>query len=752
MKPENETDARILIDAALRQAGWNPADKAQVRTEVQAVLATTGTMGGVREDAPAYASVSESGRCDYVLHNANGHPLAVVEAKRGGIDPYLAKQQALPYAKRIGAPFIFLSNGELIYFWDYQNDDARVVSSFYSQRDLERLVWLRQEAKPLATIPIPEFYIRQGENRHVRPYQQECMRAIDHAVELGKRRFLIELPTGTGKTDLICLAIKRLMQAGRAERVLFLVDRDQLAQQAIGAIQDICNDRSSYWLQAGMARQEQQITVSLLQTMISRYREFTSGYFDVIITDECHRSIYGSWQAALTHFDAFHVGLTATPAAYIERNTFKFYQCKDNQPDFAVPIQDSFKEEFLIPYSFATRITTLVARGTEVDGTEYDPAAFEREWTNEDTNRKMMAEFDTLAWSSYPELAPKQKTGPGKAIVFAITKHHAARLARYLNELHPEHQGRYAEVIVSDIPDANAAIRRFKKETYPMVAVSVDMLTTGFDLPDLLHIVLARRIFSPILYQQIRGRGTRRCDRIGKRRFLIYDFFRNHEYFNDTETDIFTGTGSGHATSPGGTKPPSAGELVELGLTDEWLNAVNYIEVGPEGERVDKKQYVTDWETAIRHAAADDALVKKVKSDEALTAEQEQELARRLNQPTHYFNEDNLRRAYRRPGGNLLDFVKAALGTSKLKSRAEETSENFQAWLVTKNFAPEQASYLTLLKNRGVIRGKVELSDLFQPPLSILDAANLGIELFGESGLRTVIEDLNQSVFPARTA
>jgi type I restriction enzyme R subunit len=750
--PENETDARILIDAHLRGADWNPADKAQVRTEVRAVDAPNIASGVIREDAGTYSSSSDSGRCDYVLHDTNGHPLAVVEAKRGGIDPYLAKQQALPYARRIGAPFIFLSNGELIYFWDYQNDDARVVSSFFSQRDLERIVWLRKEARPLATIPVPEYYIRQGENRNVRPYQQECIRAIDHAVELGKRRFLIELPTGTGKTDLICLAIKRLMQAGRAERVLFLVDRDQLAQQAIGAIQDICNDRSSYWLQAGMARQEQQITVALLQTMISRYREFTSGYFDLIITDECHRSIYGSWQAALTHFDAFHVGLTATPAAYIERNTFKFYQCKDNQPDFAVPIQSSFREEFLIPYKFATRITTLVARGTEINGTDYDPSAFEREWTNEDTNRKMMIEFDQLAWSAYKDLAPKQKTGPGKAIVFAITKHHAARLARYLNELHPEHQGRYAEVIVSDVPDVGAAIRRFKKDTYPMVAVSVDMLTTGFDLPDVLHIVLARRIFSPILYQQIRGRGTRRCDRIGKQRFLIYDFFRNHEYFNDSETDIFTGSGSGHVPGPGGTKPPSTGELIELGLTDEWLDAVNYVEVGPEGERVDKKKYVTEWEKAIRNAATDDGLVKKVKTGDPLTAEQEQELARRLNQPTHYFNEDNLRRAYRRPGGNLVDFVKAALGTTKLKSRAEETTENFQAWLVTKNFAPEQASYLALLKNRGIARGKVELGDLFQPPLSILDAANLGIELFGESGLRTVIEDLNQSVFPARSA
>src|SRR5439155_4435741 len=133
--------------------------------------------------------------------------------------------------------------------------------------------------------------------------------------------------------------------------------------------------------------------------------------------------------------------------------------------------------------------------GADVDEEHYDPAEFERRWTNEPTNRLMMEEFDRLAWENYRELAPGQDTGPGKAIVFAITKQHAARLARYLNELHPEHQGRYAEVITSDISDPGAAIRRFKKEVYPMVAVSVDMLTTGFDCLDVLHIVLARKIF-----------------------------------------------------------------------------------------------------------------------------------------------------------------------------------------------------------------------------------------------------------------
>lgn len=747
-----ETDARILIDDQLRAAGWNPADKSQVLTEVKVsnghVVAEPGAQPTVLQTADGDAI--PTGRADYVLLNQRGRPLAIIEAKKQAIQPYTAKQQALPYAKQIGAPFIFLTNGELIYFWDYQNDDARIVNSFFSRRDLERLVHMRAERKPLATVPIPDTYLRQGETRSLRPYQKEAMQALDRTVELGKRRFLIELPTGCGKTDLIALYLKRLVQAGQAERVLFLVDRDQLAKQAIEAIQDLLPGYSSYWLKPGMVRQEKQVTVCLLQTMIGRYHEFTSGYFDVVVMDECHRSIYGAWQAALSHFDAMHIGLTATPAIYIERNTFQFYHCKDDTPDYSYPIQEAFKEGFLVPYKFATGITTLVSEGANVDEEHYDPVEFERKWTNEASNRLMMEEFDRLAWESYTELAPGQKSGPGKSVVFAITKHHAARLAQYLNDLHPEHKGRYAEVITSDVANADDLIRRFKQDELPMVAVSVGMLDTGFDCREVLHLVMCRRVRSPILYQQMRGRGTRTAPHIGKERFVIYDFFRNHEYFNDSDTDVFSSSGAGgyapKPKQPGGKTPR---ELVELGLEDEWLDAVHYIEVGPDGERVDKRDYVTDWETTVKQEAEADPIIAKVKAGDALTEAEEAQLAQRLNQPQRYFNEDNLRRAYRNPGGNLVDFIRAALGMLKIKSREERVDENFRAWLVAKNLTPEQAQYLALLKNRGLVKGKVSLDDLFAPPLSILNAANIGIELFGEQGLRSVMDEINQSVLAA---
>jgi type I restriction enzyme R subunit len=360
----------------------------------------------------------------------------------------------------------------------------------------------------------------------------------------------------------------------------------------------------------------------------------------------------------------------------------------------------------------------------------------------------MMKEFDRLAHQNYQDLAPGQTTAPGKTIVFAITKHHAARLAQYLNELHPEHQGRYAEVITSDVADADELIRKFKREELPQVAVSVGMLDTGFDCREVLHLVMARRVRSPILYQQMRGRGTRTCPKIDKRKFVIYDFFKNHHYFNDSDTDVFTGTGGGGRAQTGPTTPPGPPrQLVELGLPDTWQETVHYVEVGPEGERVDKKDYITNWENTVRAEAKHNPVVQKVREGKPLTPDEEEALAAKLNQPTNYFNEDNLRNAYRDPLGDIIDFIKAALGLTKVKTREETLNENFNAWLVSKNLTPEQAQYLVLLKNRGIARGEVSIGDLFTPPLSILGAGQTGVELFGEQGLKTIINDMNESVF-----
>jgi len=743
-----ETDARILIDEQLRQAGWDPSNKAEVMTEVT-IHDVVKDVAAVEWETARTEPVKSTGRADYVLNNSDGHPLAVIEAKRNAFDPYRAKAQALPYAREIGAPFIFLTNGEVTYFWDYKNDDARPVHSFFSQRDLERLVHRSKNRKPLASIEIPEHFIRSGETLKLRPYQKESMRALDHALELGKRRYLVQLPTGTGKTDVISLYLRRLIESGRAERILFLVDREQLAKQAVEALEDLTG-RGCYWLKPGIVRQEKMITVCLLQTMIGRYQDFTSGYFDVVVTDEAHRSIYGAWQAALTHFDAIHIGLTATPAMYIERNTYKFYQCKDGEPDFSYSIKEAFDDEYLMRPRYAAGVTEFIAEGAEIDEEHLEPEQYYRTWTNRDTDHKMMEAFDTIAHRDYEEVAPGLEEGPGKAIVFAINKDHATHLARILNERHPEHKGEYAKVITSDVPNAHEEIRRFKHEPFPKVAVSVDMLTTGFNCVGVIHLVLCRRILSPILIRQIMGRGTRTCPSIGKNSFIVYDFFRNRDIHPDLEDEVPPGGSIGGGGGERRKKPkPPPKKLVELGRDDRWLYSLAYVEVGPGGadHRFTKTDYVSSWEQTIQKTANDDAVLKKIKAGEDLTEPEEEELAQKLNNPEYFFNEENLRRAYDNQNHGLVDFVKAALGMIKPKSKEERLTDAFYAWLVTRDLTPSQADYLALLKNRGIVQGKVDMDDLFQPPLSILNAAEVGVELFGETELGRIIQEMNEEVF-----
>jgi type I restriction enzyme R subunit len=745
----SEADARIDIDQLLREAGWDPADKRQVGTEVAITLSSVvneleSMASSTLTDEPETTSAPR--KADYILYSIDGRPLAIIEAKRAAIDPYRAKQQALAYARAVGAPFIFLSNGEVIYFWDYLEGDARPVTSFFSQRDLERIVHQRKNRKDLGLVPMIEDYIRAGEVRFVRPYQGQCMSAMDSALILGKRRFLAELPTGTGKTDLTVLYLKRLLEAGHAERILILVDRESLARQAIEAVQELLPGYSSYWLKAGTAPQHKQITVCLLQTMMSRYRSFTSGYFDVVVTDEAHRSIYGAWRPALEHFDAFHIGLTATPARYIERNTYQFYHCEGEQPDFSYSIEEAFLNHYLVRYKFAEGITHLLSGDFTEDGQEFSPSEFERRWTNHATNELMMREFDRLAHENFQGLATglTGKDAPGKAIVFAITKNHATRLAKILNDLHPEAKGDYAHVITSDIADPDAAIRRFKRETYPRVAVSVGMLDTGFDCREVLHLVMCRRVRSPILYQQMRGRGTRTAPHIGKRGFVIYDFFKNHEFFGDTDEHTYTGSG----LSSGGAPPtgPGPAELIELNRDDRWRERVTYVEVGPSDTRIDKEEYRSRWEQTIRASQNSDPVLVKIKAGEDLTDEEQDTLSVRLNENENYFNEENLRHAYKTPAGTIIDFIRAALGLIQVKTREEQIDDNFRAWLVSHQFTPEQAIFLSMLKNRGLANGHVEISELFEPPLIHSNAPEKAAQLFGPD-IKEIVAELNSQVF-----
>lgn len=293
-----EADARMHIDQLLRDAGWEITDKSQVATE----------------------EPSADGRADYLLKNTRTQPLAVIEAKRFSIDPYSAKDQARAYAQSLRAPFVILSNGQEHYFWDYGDGDARPILGFPSRADLERRANLKLHRQgsleaSLAVIPLPLQFTFRGEDVAARPYQIECLNAADAAVIADRRRMLFEMATGTGKTLTIAMLMKRWFQAAAISRVLFLADRIELAKQAKETFDDYLRDWPCTLLYGGRRSLEGQIVVGTLDTIAGQLGAggFGHAYFDLVVTDECHRSIYGKHMATLGHFDAIHIGLTATP-------------------------------------------------------------------------------------------------------------------------------------------------------------------------------------------------------------------------------------------------------------------------------------------------------------------------------------------------------------------------------------------------------------------------------------------------------
>jgi type I restriction enzyme R subunit len=747
-----EADSRIVIDRKLREAGWNIEDANQVATEEPAA----------------------DGRADYLLLDSRGRPLTVIEAKRFSKDPTTAKTRAEEYARSLKAPFIFLTNGEVSYFWDYENHPERLVENFFTRGDLERLIALHSQRRPLKTIPIPKNVRFGSDEREVREYQQECLAKVDAAIESGKRRLLVEMATGTGKTFTVALMLKRLFQAGRAQRVLFLADRIELARQAKEETFDIyLSDYPSVLLTGGRRSREGQITVGTLPTITSQLGAggFSSGYFDLVITDECHRSIYSSYKHTLLHFDAIHIGLTATPdigryafASDTEkkliRNTYEFFDCwnpltEQGKPVFTYGILAGIKEKHLADYDIYVAKTRITTQGISFEGEDYSPTDLERLISFEDRIQLQVKEFVRIENS-------REGSGFRKAIVFACTKLHAAQICRFLNAEYPQWHGKYAEVITTDVTDPKTAIRRFKREELPVIAVSVGMLDTGFDAPRVENLLMMRPTHSAILYQQMRGRGSRICKRPDgslKNSFLIYDFTDNSERFNDPKFDPTKpppGTGAVVTKSRVSPPPPPArpprGDLkiVPVGSVQDSFVERKWIEVGPEGMRVDIRDYQDEWNREVAARAAKDVIIARIQNGEMPTDEELDQLAAALGGPESFFNEANLREAFNQPDASLLDFIRAALGQYQFPSREQRVDQRFEAWLIQHNFDPEQARVWRILKNQMLAQAyqpaNLDLSVFNQlPPLKGWGGLRKAMKLFGD-GLENLLNELKEDV------
>ncbi|MBI5113209.1 MAG: DEAD/DEAH box helicase family protein [Rhodovulum sp.] len=544
---ENETFARVKVDQLLRDAGWSLSDGRSTRFEY---------------------SFDDGGRADYVLFDRQGRALAVVEAKRTSVNLTAGEAQGERYAAQLGVPFVFLSNGEEIWFRDRdQTAHFRPVATFYSQDDLVRRRAAREVRRPLLDVPV-DTRIAGGGGRH---HQSACIDVVSREIVVGRRKLLVEMATGTGKTRTAAALLKRLFDAGWITRALFVVDRNTLAIQAEDAFAEHLPNLPCYRVPRTGRRfqDEKRITIVTLQTLVNEYEKYSAGYFDFIVIDECHRSIYGQWKRALDHFDGIKLGLTATPCVMRDapevdeddriaiRDTLRFFEV--DRPTYSYSMREAIADGHLVPYEIyrAMTVRTAAEDGFEVHRNEIDwdaldgearaelealfgaadplivdPAALERRFTIPERNRAMVREFrDVLEKGYVAQNGVRRAPDWGKTIVFAVTKRHAETLARMLDEAFadrkPTPTTRYADFVVSgqgpdDSVDGAAKIKRFKKEEFPQILVSVNMLDTGFDCPEVRNLVMARFTHSSILYQQMRGRGTRLAE--GKTKFTMWDF------------------------------------------------------------------------------------------------------------------------------------------------------------------------------------------------------------------------------------
>jgi type I restriction enzyme R subunit len=523
-QPSEARTRKELIDPALKRAGWDVADANRVGLEIPvdgfdpaAWQALQAELRRVSGGQASYQVPLPAGISDYALYRPNGEIIGVVEAKRTSTDPRLAQTQAEFYVSEIAKrqsfrPFAFMANGESIYFLDAGQAAKREVQGFFSPDDLENQLFLRENRLPFAAAPI---------NTQItdRAYQQEAIRRVCEAFERGKRRALIVMATGTGKTRVAMSLIDVMLRANQARRILFVADRDPLVQQALDdgfkkfLPNEPCTRIHSYQIE-----KSNRLYVATLQTLSLCFQDFTPGFFDSIFFDEVHRSIFNKWNEVLLYFDARMIGLTATPAEFLDRNTFREFACDGSRPTFLYTYPQAVKDEHLVDfdlYAAKTRFqrrgirgvdlteeerNILIDQGLDPDALDYSGTEIERTVSNGDTLRKQ--------WEEIWEQCIKDRSGqlPGKTIVFAMTQEHALRLADAFEEMFPQFPG-LVRVITYRSDFRRRLIEAFKKADQPRIAITVDLLETGIDVPEAVNLVFMRPVHSAIKLWQMIGGG-----------------------------------------------------------------------------------------------------------------------------------------------------------------------------------------------------------------------------------------------------
>lgn len=552
-EPDNhdysEADTRrLIIDVLLAEAGWLLEDERDREYPV------TGMPNG-----------NGKGFADYVLWGADGLPLAVVEAKRTSSSPQVGQQQAKLYADCLEAefgrrPVVFYSNGYQHWIWDdaaftgsggASGYPPREIQGFLTRDELELLLQRRQTRLPLTGAPVDHGIVE-------RYYQNRAIKAVDAAFDQRQREALLVMATGAGKTRTVIALVDQLMKANWVKRVLFLADRTALVNQAVNAFKthlpgvttvNLVTEKST---DGRVYASTYPTMMNLINDLDGSRRRFSPGYFNLIVIDEAHRSVYQKYRAIFEWFDAHLVGLTATPKDEVDHNTYRLFHLEDGVPTDAYGLDEAVGDGFLVPpfgVSVGTKFLRSGIRYDELNEAEKDewdaldwgedgpPDAIDSEELNrflfnEDTVDKVIA---TLMTDGH-KVAGGDRLG--KTIVFAKNQAHAEFIEKRFNLAHPEYGGQFARVITHHTTYAQSLIDTFSQtEKGPHIAISVDMLDTGIDVPDVLNLVFFKMVRSRSKFWQMIGRGTRlRPDVFGpgedKKDFFVFDFCGNLDYFS----------------------------------------------------------------------------------------------------------------------------------------------------------------------------------------------------------------------------
>lgn len=502
-----------------------------------------------------------TGYVDYVIWGDTGKIIAVLEAKRASESADKGRNQGKLYADCIQnmqgfRPVIFYTNGFETYLWDDENSAPRVVSGMFPQKDINAMIERRYIKKSVNSIQIDEEITNRW-------YQLRAVTKCCENYEKGIRKCLLVMATGTGKTRTAASVVDVMTRSQQMGRVLFLADRKELVRQAKNAFSSYIPNTTMCNLLLNKDERNANIVFSTYPTILNAIdtmknsdgsRFFSPGHFDLIVIDEAHRSIFNKYRAIFEYFDACLLGLTATPKKTVHQSTYEFFEMKNNMPTDVYEYDEAVnKDHVLVPFYLIETATQIPDDGiTYEDLDEDEREAYEDEFYEDEELpehipperiNKYIFNIDTVdkMISDLMNNGIKHKNGNhvGKTIIFAQNKRHAKFIVERFDKLYPQYKGAFCKLVICDEPYAEKNLEDFKKpDEYPFITVTVDMLETGIDVPEITNLLFAKKVYSRIKFDQMIGRGTRLCSSLfgegeDKKEFYVFDYMRNFQFFDE---------------------------------------------------------------------------------------------------------------------------------------------------------------------------------------------------------------------------